>query len=135
MINVNINASHRILNAVIQPKAEMHHTNTAVVRFWIFLELSLKIRPAPRKPIPVTTCAIILAGSPPICVEIYVNINEPNNTSEIVLTPIILCEWLRSMPNINPQLSKIKRSKKKSIIYLKLKVDKSDYSVHPWDSR
>ena len=45
------------------PMAAVHHRPAAVVRPFMWLFLVTRMVPAPRKPIPLITCAGILAGS------------------------------------------------------------------------
>lgn len=98
------------------PSADRHQTKTAVVILLILFASRLKINPALKNPVPVTTCAIILDGSPPVKVEIYVKIKEPNNTSVTDLTPIIPCVFCLSYPINAPMVSKSAKLIKNFII-------------------
>ena len=48
----------------------------AVVKLAILVDLSFQMIPAPIKPTPEAIWAATLEGSPPILVEIYVNITQ-----------------------------------------------------------
>ena len=76
-------------NAVNVPIAAAHH-NVAAVFNPLILVPSLKITPAPKKPIPDTTWAAILVISLLVVnLEIETNKNAPNETKVIVLIPAI----------------------------------------------
>lgn len=100
MKNVAINVSIKKPAAAKQPTAEQHQTVTAVVKPCM-LSPSLKIMPAHKKPIPVTTCPIILVTSPlPFSVtniESKTKIAAPNETKVFVLKPADL--WCHCLSN------------------------------------
>ena len=84
MASANIPAPQR------QPMAAEHQTVAAVVRPLI-VSPSLKIIPAPRKPIPDTTCAMIRLLSPPMIDGDIRTYNAlPMAMSEIVRVPTTL---------------------------------------------
>lgn len=93
--------------ANIHPKPDKTQTKIAVVKLNMLLASFLNIIPAPIKPEPQTTCAIILAGSPPTFVEIKVKIKAPRSTNIVLLTPITLWDFSLSEPSRNPTHIKI----------------------------
>ena len=91
-------------NAVRVPTAALHHNVAAVFKPRIFLP-SLKIIPAPKKPIPETTCAATLEISFAIVsFETETNKKAPKETNVIVLIPAILLRYCRSNPIITPRI-------------------------------
>ena len=69
------------------------------------------------KPVPVTTCATIRAGSPPTLDDMYVNTNAPNKINVTVRIPIKLCEFALSEPKMYPISNRINKLMRKSISY------------------
>ena len=105
MKNVAINVSLKYPAAAKQPTAEQHQTVTAVVNPCTLIP-SLKMIPAHKKPIPVTTCPIILVTSPfPFSVtimEINTKMAAPTETNVLVRKPADLWFHCLSKPINKP---------------------------------
>src|SRR5215213_7481200 len=99
------------------PIAAAYHIAAAVVRLVIFLSTSLfKIMPAPKNPIPDTTCAAILEEEFASTKEDRnVKIIAPPITRQCVLIPAGLFFDSLSAPIANPAPSTIPISIKKQI--------------------
>ena len=103
LYNVATNAIKYHPKPMAMPIEAANHMLAAVVRFFIFSLLPFRIIPAPKKPMPLTTCAAIRAGElGSIWTESAVNIIEPPMTKECVLMPAGLPRNSRSMPIIIP---------------------------------
>lgn len=85
------------------PKAAITQMRIAVVKLAILVDLSFQMIPAPIKPTPEAIWAATLEGSPPILVEIYVNIKDPNISRTTERIPITLLVFCLSYPRTAPQ--------------------------------
>ena len=74
-----------------------------VFKLDILVDLSFQMIPAPIKPTPEAIWAATLEGSPPILVEIYVNIKDPNISRTTERIPITLLVFCLSYPRTAPQ--------------------------------
>ncbi len=101
--------------AVNTPIAATHQRVAAVFNPFTLLP-SLNITPAPKKPIPQTTCdatRVLSSESGNTAKDKYTNKNAPIPTKTLVLRPIILCRYCLSIP-IN-----ILKIKQKAILTIK----------------